>query len=640
MRSFIVFFLQLICFSLFGQLTLPKVLSDGMVLQREKPIKIWGWAGPGEQVEVEFLKEKYQTRADGEGNWLVTMKPQIAGGPYAITVKAEKTIRLEDVMIGDIWLCSGQSNMEFPVRRAAWVYPQEIANARNEMIRQFYVPREYDFNVPRKDVAEGSWISADPSTVLDFSAVAYFFALEIYEKYKIPVGLINASLGGSPAQAWISEEAIKTFPKYYDEAQQFKDSAFVANVIRSDEKRIGAWHEELNRKDLGYQEVVPWSSPILKTRDWKRIQIPGFWADGEPGAVNGVMWFRRSFQISSGSAADGGLLILGRIVDADSVFINGRFVGNTTYQYPPRRYQVPGELLNRGENTIVVRVVNESGRGGFWPDKDYQLVLSDDTIDLKGEWKYCLGAEMPPLAGPTFVRWKPVGLYNAMINPFTRYPIKGAIWYQGESNAGNPSDYRQLMATLIGDWRNRWGQADMPFLFVQLANFMEPRDQPTDSHWARLREQQLLTLNVPNTGMAVAIDIGEWNDVHPLNKKEVGRRLALQARKIAYSETSLVASGPIFDSMKIRGKKIILSFKETGSGLISSDGRPLRHFAIAGEDKKFVWARAKVQGDKAVVWSPDIRKPVAVRYAWADNPEGANLVNKEGLPASPFRTDE
>ena len=332
-------------------------------------------------------------------------------------------------------------------------------------------------------------------------------------------------------------------------------------------------------------------------------------------------------------------LILGRIVDADSAFINGQFVGTVSYQYPPRRYDIPTGLLKAGENTIVVRVISNIGKGGFVPDKQYAVVTKDTSINLTGEWKYRLGAEMPPLESQTFIRWKPTGLYNAMIAPLLNYKIKGVIWYQGESNAERPKEYLSLFSTMIKDWRTNWNEGDFPFLFVQLPNFMETKSEPSESNWALLREAQLKTLSLPNTGMVVAIDIGEWNDIHPLDKKDVGYRFALAAEKLAYGD-NIVYSGPIYKSMKIDGNKIILSFTHTGSGLIAKGDNKLKYFAIAGNNKKFVWANAKIENNKVVVWNDKVKNPVAVRYAWADNPDGANLYNKEGLPASPFRTDD
>jgi sialate O-acetylesterase len=409
-------------------------------------------------------------------------------------------------------------------------------------------------------------------------------------------------------------------------------------IETSDSKRINAWYNLSSKIDQGYKNQNSWRDPSLDDSNWMTMKIPGYWADTKTGFLNGVVWFRKKVNIPASMVGKKAKIILGRIVDADSVFINGKFIGNTTYLYPRRRYDIPTGILKECENTIAIRVVNSSDRGGFVFDKPYQIQTENDTIDLKGEWKFKVGDIMPSLASQTFIRWMPMGLYNAMISPLLNYKIKGAIWYQGESNAGRPGDYFDLFSTMINDWRNHWDEGNFPFLFVQLPNFMDARNEPSESDWALLREAQLKTLSLPNTGMAVTIDIGEWNDIHPVDKKDVGDRLALAAEKIAYGD-DVVYSGPFYRSMKIEGDKIILSFTNVGSGLISKRNDRLKYFSIAGADKHFVWAKAKIEGDKVIVWNDKILNPVAVRYAWADNPEGANLYNKEGLPASPFRTD-
>jgi len=330
------------------------------------------------------------------------------------------------------------------------------------------------------------------------------------------------------------------------------------------------------------------------------MKIPGYWTNTQLGHVNGVVWFKKEINIpafpnkvgiDSLMAEQQAKLILGRIVDSDSVFVNGVFVGTTGYQYPPRRYSFPSNLLKEGQNAIVVRVISESGNGGFVLDKHYELITGGQTIDLKGDWQYRLGATMDSLASQTFIRWKPLGLYNAMISPLLNYAMKGVLWYQGESNAMRPIEYKELFPALIRDWRKNWNQGDFPFLFVQLPNYMEAKKQPSESNWALLREAQLKTLSLPNTGMAVTIDVGEWNDIHPLNKKDVGKRLALAAQKVAYHDNNVVYSGPLYHSMKIIGNKVILSFTNIGSGLIARGGAELTNFAIAGNDKKFIWRK-------------------------------------------------
>jgi sialate O-acetylesterase len=638
--AFILFFLFVITMPSFSQIKLPRLISDGMVLQRDAQVKLWGWAAQHENVSIAFRDTVYRTSANANGEWFVTFNGLKPGGPYTMTVSASNSITVNDIMVGDVWVCSGQSNMELPVKRVRWIYESEVAHSTNPSIRQFAVPQRYDFNSARTDLESGSWQPANPKNVLEFSAAAYFFAVELYNRYRVPIGLINASLGGSPAEAWLSEDALKEFPVHYQEAQKFKDQSLIKQIESQDKARIDAWYNLLWQKDEGRRDPrKSWFDPKTDVKGWARMNVPGYWATTQLGAVNGAVWFRKEITVPSAMIGKPATLILGRIVDADSVFVNGVFVGTVSYQYPPRRYDIPPGILHKGRNIIVVRVISNSGKGGFVPDKPYELVSNGQTIDLKGEWQYRLGAVMEPLASQTFIRWKPLGLFNGMISPLLNYAIKGVAWYQGESNAGRPTEYRTLLPALIRNWRAQWNQGEIPFLIVQLPNFMESKIEPTESNWALMREAQLQTLAVPHTGLVVAIDIGEWNDIHPLNKKDVGKRLALAAETVAYGDETVTSSGPIYQSMKIDGKKIVLTFTNTGSGLKALGG-DLKCFAIAGADKRFVWAEATIDNGTVVVWNENISAPMYVRYAWADNPAGANLYNNEDLPASPFRTDK
>lgn len=623
----------LITFSINAQIKLPRLISDGMILQRDAKVKIWGWASPNEDVELFFKGKKYKGTTSKEGKWLIQLPSQKAGGPFEITLKATNTIVLKNILFGDVYVCSGQSNMELPMERLKDKYKEVIAKAENSEIRQFLVPDQYYFAHEKEDFTAGEWSAANPVNVLQFSGVAYFFALEIYEKYKVPIGLINASLGGSPAESWISEENIKKFPVYNQEYLKYKDGTLEKQIDEKDRKVSNDWYQLVNKTDEGLKNK--WSDPELNDDNWKTMNIPGYWAENELGNVNGSVWFRKEFEIKN-LKQNTAKLLLGRIVDADSVYVNGHFVGTTSYQYPPRIYPFKTEFLKEGKNEIAVRVINNSGKGGFVLDKPYKVVVENDSIDLNGSWKYQLGSKMAPLPGQTFVRWKPVGLYNAMIAPLKNYNIKGVLWYQGESSTKNPAEYFDLMDTLIANWRAQWQQEKLPFLFVQLANFMDPKTQPAESNWAALRQQQFNTLKITNTGMAVTIDLGEWNDIHPLNKYDVGKRLALQARKIIYAEKNLIASGPLFKFIEKKENKLIVHFTEIGTGLTTKNNTALKGFEIADATGKFVWANAIIENDKVVLWSDTVVNPIKVRYAWADNPIEANLYNKENLPASPF----
>ncbi|MGB4413555.1 MAG: sialate O-acetylesterase [Paludibacter sp.] len=613
---------------------LPKLISDGMVLQRDAKVKIWGWAASSEKVTVEIDGSRYSTVADAAGNWKLVIKPHKTGGPYTMEVNGENTIKINNILFGDVWLCSGQSNMELPMYRVKPLYEEEIRNAQNAGIRYFEVPKKYNLKFPENDYASGSWQEVNSKTILNFSAVAYFFGNELYQKYNVPIGLINASLGGSPIQAWMSEEALAEFPEYLNDGIKYRDDQLIRETEAAENKKVNDWYAEANMKDAG--QTAGWKLPSFDDTDWLTMNVPDYWSETPIGKVNGVVWFRREFDISKGNAGKAAFLNLGRIVDADSVFINGKCVGNTTYQYPPRWYNIPENLLVEGKNILAVRIVSNSGKGGFVPDKPYELKVANTVIDLKGVWKMKLGCSMPPTPGTTFFRWKPMGLYNGMVAPLLHYNKKGVIWYQGEANTGHPQEYATLLPAMISNWRKNFNQKNLAFVYAQLPNFMETKAQPTESDWAVFRDMQTKTLSVPATAMTVNIDLGDWNDIHPMNKKEVSHRLALAAQKVAYNDRNVVYSGPLYKSMKVKGNKIEISFSNIGSGLIAKNGKELKYFAIAGNDKKFVWAKAEIKGNKVIVWSNEVPHPVAVRYAWADNPAGANLYNKEGLPASPF----
>ncbi len=619
---------------------LPRLVSDGMVLQRGDSTKIWGWADPGEEITIDFKEQTYKTIACENGEWAVTLSELSAGGPYSMTINAENHISLKNIMIGDVWVCSGQSNMELTMDRAKYKYPEVIVQSKNPAIRQFLVPDKYNFKEPQQDLSSGRWESANPKTILGFTAVGYFFAKELNEKYNVPVGLINAALGGSPAEAWLSEDALKQFPHYIQTANKYKDDNYIKEVTEKDQAAANEWNTAIRKKDPGLaKDQTRWYKTSYDDSNWPTINVPGYWTN--PNIGPGSVWFRKEFDVPESMTGKPAKLWLGRIVDGDETYVNGKKVGEITYEWPPRIYDISANLLKTGKNIIAVRIISNSGRGGFVPDKPYELVTADgQSIDLKGPWKYKLGAKMPTRPSQTFIRWKPIGLYNAMIAPLLNCKIKGVIWYQGESNADRAQEYQKLFPVLIADWREKWNQGDFPFLYIQLANFMEAKDQPSESGWAELQEAQLKTLAVPNTAMVVTIDIGVWNDIHPLNKQDVGKRLTLAAQNLAYGEKDVVYSGPIYQSMKIDGNKIILSFSNIGTGLAAKGCSELKEFAIAGPDKKFLWATAEIDGDKVLVSSDKVTNPIAVRYAWADNPEGANLYNKEGLPASPFRTDE
>lgn len=640
-------FLFFLCFSLFlafqgyTQIRLPKLVCDSMVLQRDVELKIWGWASPGERINISFNGKKSKTVAGVNGKWLAKFPAMKAGGPFNMELKGRNTIVLKDILIGDVWLCAGQSNMVHQMKVHNITYAADISGANYPQIRQYRIPTVTGLTGPLEDLPQSHWKSANPKDINDFSVLAYFFAKQIFTKYGIPIGIINSSVGGTTIESWTSEDGLMDIGGWRDIITRNKDTAYVNGVNR---RALSTSVKKNISTDQGLTGSVKWYDPQYVPKGWRNINIPGYWEDQGIRDLDGVVWYRREFDIPAAMVGVPALVHLGRIVDADRFYINGQQVGSTGYQYPQRRYHLDPGVLKTGKNIFVIRVENSSGKGGFVPDKPYFIEAGDQSIDLKGDWRYKVGEVYLPAVkpGPYGIseQAQPTALYNAMIAPLTNYGLKGVLWYQGESNVGNAGAYKELLPALIMDWRNQFARPDLPFYYVQLPNHGDMRYQPAESDLALLREASLQTLKIPFTGMAVTIDLGEWNDIHPDNKKDVGDRLALIARHFTYGEKALVYSGPVFQSSEIKGNQIVVSFNNVGSGLTTNDGEPLSQFEIAAEDKKFVWASAKIEGTKVVVWSDQIASPKYVRYAWADNPVNPNLYNLEKLPASPFRTDK
>lgn len=614
-----------------ADVTLPQLFSDGMVLQRGQPIAIWGFAKPGEKVTVALGEHFTQAATNHEGKWAATLPAMPASGPMILNVKGVNQLTVKDVFVGDVWLASGQSNMELTLARAEPRYPDVVADANNRYIRQFEVPDRYHFKGPKDDLDGGAWLPATKEHIRQFSAVGYFFAQKLYQEQNVAIGIINAALGGSPVEAWMSAELLKPLGEPYAQMQKFMDDDYIKEVEASDQARSNKWYGELGSKDLGVKNS--WQREQLNTRDWQTAEVPGYWKDTGVATGEGVVWYRKTLELPQRAAGKEGLIVLGAIIDADEVFINGKKVGVTYYMYPPRRYNVPAGLLKAGNNTIAVRMTNVSGLGGFVPEKDYALYVSNDRYELAGTWLYKRGATMEPLASQTFVRWKPAGLFNGLIAPLIPYGIKGVIWYQGESNAGDYTNYPSRFNAMVGDWRERWGY-DFPFIYVQLANYVSPGG-PKDErgNWADMRDAQRASLAMENTAMVVTADIGEWNDIHPLDKKTVGERLALAAGHLAYNQQGEY-SGPHVETAQRKGKQAIIQFSHS-DGLVAK-GDTLQGFELAGQDGIYHPATAEIDGSQIIVKSKKVKRPAFVRYGWYNNPEMINLYNSAGLPASPF----
>ncbi len=655
MRAFILLLFALAAGIALAQapaLRLPALFADGMVVQREKPLPVWGWAEPGAAVTVTLAGQSRTATADAAGNWRVMLKALKAGGPHTLTVASkEQAITRANILAGDVWVCSGQSNMEMNVGGVLNAR-EEIAAATDDRIRVFVVPHTLA-DAPRAEVA-GRWLVCSPKTAGGVSAAAYFFAREIRARVDVPIGLIQSCWSGTPAEAWTPMATLTRHPALAPTlARRFTDAAAFAEADARFKAFFARWVREHHAVDTGNAgEGLGWANPGFDDRGWRPMRAPISWERNEPAYyMNGVMWHRRAVELPAAWAGRALTLTLGKIGDADTTYFNGARVGATgaddlRANETVRVYTVPAALVKAGRAVIAVRVFNRWGEGGFLGPADRFSLAPVDRADaapisLAGEWRNAIERQVDDIATPhgpipPDSSWSPGKLFDGMVAPLTAAPIKGAIWYQGESNGGYGYQYRTLFPAMITGWRKAWGQGDFPFYYVQLANWLHRQEVPGECLWAELREAQLLTLALRNTGMAVAIDIGDGNDIHPKNKQEVGRRLALWALAKDYGQT-VVYSGPLYRKMRAKGGSIVLSF-DHADGLASRDGAPLTGFAIAGADRKFVWAEATIAGNTVVVSSPAVPTPVAARYGWHYNPD-CTLINGAGLPASPFRTD-
>lgn len=528
-----------------AKVKLPALISDGMVLQREQPIKVWGTAAAGESVQVKFLKNAaptgvkggklkaaYTVTADANGKWTLTLPAMKPGGPYILQIN---DIELKDILVGDVWLCSGQSNMELPVSRVTDMFRDEIAAYENTNIRQLKVPNIFNFHAPQADLPDYvAWKPLTQENVMNFSALAYFFAKAMYEKNSIPVGLINSSWGGTPVEAWISEEGLKEFPKYVNDKRQYEDDAYLKSIKQTEGLSFYHWNTALYRGDAGLHETTPWYATDYNDKDWQTVDLFSTnWGTNGLNAINGSHWFRKEVEVPQEWNGKEATLRLGCIVDADSVYVNGTFVGTVSYQYPPRIYTIPAGVLKAGKNIVTIRLISNNGYPHFVKEKPYKIICGNEEVSLQGEWKYRLGASMPPAPGMMFFCYKPVCLYNAMIAPLQNYGIRGVLWYQGESNVDRRNEYAALLTAMIADWRSSFDKPELPFYIVELADFLSKDDVSSRQAWAEMRKEQAKVAETNrNTRLIRNSDLGEWNDIHPLDKKTLGQRAAESALEI------------------------------------------------------------------------------------------------------------
>ncbi|MBC9914545.1 sialate O-acetylesterase [Chitinophaga varians] len=615
-----------------AQIRMPKVFGDSMVLQREQPIPVWGWAVPGTTITGTLGTAQVKTLTSKDGKWMLRFPARKAGGPYTLKISGGGAeVACKNVLIGDVWLASGQSNMEWQVKDAKDA-KKEIAVSNWPQIR-FLVVEHNKSLMPQQDIADGKWKACDTAHTGRFSAVAYYFARRIHQEQGVPVGIIQSTWGGTPVEAWTGKEGLLALPVAKQRILA-NDTLTTADFVQDSIDGLRFWDMVYHPQNNADHDVP---AAAFDDASWSQVNMPALVADFG-GPYEGVVWMRKKIVLPASFKNEALTVELGHPEMNYSLYVNGHEICKTVWNASlSHRYSIPAALLKAGENVIALRIAMLWGGGGLNPPAD-SIYLTDGItrISLAGPWRYKKDLESPLPAIRNYHCY-PAMLFNAMIHPLVPYAIKGVIWYQGEANENAGFDYRQLFPGLINDWRQRWQQGAFPFLYVQLANYKKMQPAPSESGWAEVREAQAMTLSLPNTGMACTIDIGEADNIHPANKQEVGRRLALVAGKQVYHQKGIV-SGPAFAGFKITAHRVRIRFADTGTGLSTRDGKAVTGFAVAGADKHFYWATAVIEGNEVVVYSDQVPTPTAVRYAWADNPV-CNLVNSAGLPAVPFRTD-
>ena len=616
--------------SIFSQLRLANIFGDGMVLQRNDSINIWGWSKPEDEVSVFLQGDEYNTISNKDGKWLVQTRHYSAGGPFNLKVKnSSEELFCKDVYTGDVWLCSGQSNMHLKMKSVKENSPEEFNLKENKNIRFVEVPSQINFNETESDIKNTNWSVLNSKSIYKFSAAAYFFAKNLQPKLNVPIGLIVSAVGGSPVESWMSEKSALNYKTVAKRLSEAKQEGFLQNLEKKYKENRNNWFLEAEGKlinnDIFYQ-------PKSFNHTYKYKWFPFH-------KHTGVYWFKKEFYLDEISLTDT-RLYLGKIGDSDSTFLNGKYIGNTSNRYVDREYWFPPKLLKKGNNTIEIKVYNFRWRAGFMFGDIMEFKSKQTNFRLMDEWYFADLCEMPSLKAGENKFWRPVGLFNGMIAPLKNLKLKGVIWYQGEANAkkGLAFVYRDRFSNMIMDWRSLFEKKDLPFLFVQLPNFLKSNPNPSKSSWAMLRESQLMVSKEANNGMITSIDIGEANDIHPKNKKEIGNRLAIEAMRLAYDDGSNLKFDTYVDKILFQDNQVKVFFLDKK---INYKGKGNHYnIAIAGKDKKFYWADVVLKEGILIAKTEKVDNPIAIRYAWSNNPGFPLLFNNFDIPVYPFRSDD
>ncbi|MCR5404641.1 MAG: hypothetical protein K6E91_12610 [Butyrivibrio sp.] len=630
-------------------LRLPKLISDGMVIQRRKSIHVWGWNEPGSEVAATICEVTASGITDETGRFDLYLPARESGGPYELIVRDDRGNEeiIRDVFIGLVWFCTGQSNMELPVARVKDRYPFFNDIEENTQVRTFKIVEDSDFCTPLEELGSGSWSHVSKDTIMNFSATGYFFAQNLQKITGLTVGFINASLGGSRISSWLGRDMLQGYDELLAEADRYADEAFRKSVMNDNATYPQRWRDELDKNDKGLS--LGWKDPQFDDSSWKSMNIPVMFDDTPLKGFIGAVWFRRKFDLPDELAGKPARLFLGTLVDRDEVFVNGVKVGGIEYQYPPRKYDIPEGLTVKEGNTIVIRLCVETGLGRITPGKDYMIFNEKAATRLEGDWRYEIGAVCGAIPPTDFINWKPTGLYNAMTAPCHNYPVDGIIWYQGESNTHEPYDYVDLSRRMISGYRKKWNEENLPYIFVQLPNFVIDVESVSDP-WPQFRLDQKKLLDDPNVGMAVTMDAGEDNDLHPTMKEPIGQRLAVYAARLKYGYGGEY-TGPEIQSAVIleddetaqasekEAASIELTFTHC-AGLCSralDKGEEIKDFEIVDADGKITNARAFIQGEKIILRTKvGADKIMGIRYLVSYTYKGAMIYNSAGFPMGPF----